>query len=410
MPPTKAALLEDGNSTAAPKKAPLVGAEGCLFAAAATRPFAAAAGSAATAAQSASPDDSSMLGLASTEQVGATGSTPAATSVPEASPNPKRPSTTVGQVCMEPGTHACTTSVGTKQAMSVADSKVVHTGTVTDRLPKAAAVNFEVKTDAGINAKTNMPKADFVPRDLKATGPSASSLARRAAHSQRTLGKRPHSAPTTRALAASNSLPATMSSSAGAQQQRSESPPSSPSPQQTSSLAAAASLQVCPGSGQPVKGNPDRQPVPMKGNANGQASGSAAAPVQHTLKEQLTSMKGKANSGLAVASAAAAAVAAVADQRQVAGTAVATPGGLITAVSSDTPIAGVEAADQDLGMMCGATSPTSLTKAAPKTQRRQLLQQDSCKRRKQACMVHLKAARLDAIKRLRHTVWACWVS
>ena len=288
----------------------------------------------------------------------------------------------------------------TTQRMTVADGKVGQTVTTADSAPKAAAQN-----------KAREPA--FVPRDLNAAGPSASSLAQRAAQSQHTL-QRPHSALASPTLAASSSLAATLSSTANVQQQRSEPLPSSPLPQQTSSQATAASLQACPGSGQPVKGNPDEhglavkgkpneQPVPMKGNANGQASGSAAAPVQSTLKEQLTPAKGKANqlaSGLVAADAAAAAAAAAADQRQVAGNDVASPGTLTVAAPSGQPAADAEAAAQEQGMGCGATSPT-LTSAVPKSQRRHLLQQDSSKRRRQACMVHLKAARLDIIKWMR---------
>ena len=417
MARTKAVHLKNDHSAAASHVAPLVDAKGRSFAAAAVHSFAAAA-DAADAAQSGSPNGSSNPALVSREQVGVTGFTPAAATFPAASSGAQKAATTAAQIPMNPGTHARTITTGTRQGVALAVGKVGEADTVADSVPEAAAMSSEAKPDANLNAKTNKPEADLVPRGLQATGPSASSLARRAAQSQRAL-KQPQSPPSTMVLASflqgSNSFPATTSVPANVQQQRPGSLPSSPLPQQTSALAAAASLQACPGSGQPVKGNPDGQalagqgnpnrqpvPVPMKGDANGQVSASAAAPVQRTLNEQLTPVKGKAResaSGVVAADAATAA-----DPTQVAGSDVASPRALTVAVPSGQA-ADAEAVAQDKRMN-GAASPTTLTKAVPKTQRRQLLQQDSSKRRKQACLVHLKAARLDAIKwlRSRHAV------
>ena len=417
MAPTKAVHVSSGRSAGATETTPLVGAEGCSFADAAVHTSAAAADSVAVA-QSASPNGSSEPALASREQLGVTGFTPASATFPAASRGGQKAAATAAQTSVKPGMHACTISTGTRQGVASADGKVGEAVTVADSVPEAAAMSSEVKIDTKLNAKRNKPEADLVRRRLQASGPSASSLARRAAQSQRGP-KGPQASPSTAALAAPNSLLAATSSPANVQQQRSESLPSSPLPQQTPALAAAASLQACPGSGQPVignpngqalavKGNPDRQSVPTKGKADGQALGSAAAPGkrvvflarcarQSTLEEQVTPVIGKANehaSGLIAADAAA-----VVDQKQVAGSDVASPGALTVAVPSVQAADG-EAVAQDMGMY-NATSPTTLTKAVPKTQRRQLLQQDSSKRRKQACMVHLKAARLDTIKWLR---------
>ena len=379
MPPAKAMHLDNYHSAAVTRKAPLAGSEAVAQSSPAQLPT--------TVTTNAAAQGNALAGVR--------GFTPAATNSPKASSDAKQCTATAAQIPVNPGTSTGTNSVGTGKRVTLADGKVGGVETVADSAPTAAT---QVKAT----------EAAFVPRDLQATGPSASSLAWRAAQSQHAL-KRPQSAPSTTALPASNSFLAKLSSSANVQQQCSDSFPSSPLPQQTSSLAAAASLQARPWSGQPVKGNlaehalamkgkSDEQAVPTKGNADGQDP--AAAPVQSTLKEQLMPVNGKANdraSGLVAADAAAAA----ADQRQPAGNDIASPGALTVALSSSQPAADAEALNQHKEMECGATSPTTLTKAVPKSQRRHLLQQDSSKRRRQACMVHLKAARLDTIKWLR---------
>lgn len=173
---------------------------------------------------------------------------------------------------------------------------------------------------------------------------SASSLNLWMAQTRRLM--RSQSVSTAAAPAADHSLPTGIDSPAAAQPQRSESLPSSPPPRQPPRMAASTHQGVHAG----------QQVV-----AHNVTLGAAASSLSPTA--QLLPVKDYANapaSGLAAA-----------------------------------------ASEQHQGVDSAPTSPRTLTSGVPREYRRQLLQQDSSKRRKQACMEYLKAARLETIKFLR---------
>ena len=365
----------------------------------------------------------------------------AAATHPEASPDAKGSTpTAAAQTFSKLWSDAWKSNVESKRLATVGSRTMGESRAPADSVPEAAATTCEMRM--GIRVNTITSGADVEPRGLSPTGPSASRLARgknfepkdlsptrpsasrltqgadfkprdlshaersaiwlacRAAQSQRP----PQSPPTTTAPAASNSPPARNSLPINAQQQRSQSLPSSQQPQQ-SSLGAAAS----PGSGLLVTGNLngqalaakgriDGQSAPAKGNADGQASGSAAAPVGSKAEKHSMPVRGNAGEQT---SGQASAAAATTDQTRALGSASVSPRALTVALSSALPAEDAEAVGQDYNMNCGATSPTVLTWAVPKTQRRQLLQLDSRKRRQQTCMACLTAARHDTLRWLR---------
>lgn len=194
----------------------------------------------------------------------------------------------------------------------------------------------------------NPAAADHTPVSPRQNKPalSASSLNLWMAHTRRLM--RSQSVSTAAAPAADHSLPTGIDSPAAAQPQRSESLPSSPPPRQPPRMAASTHQQASVHAVQQV----------VADNVTLGAAASSLSPTAHLLP-----VKDHANapaSGLAAA-----------------------------------------ASEQHQGVDSAPTSPRTLTSGVPREYRRQLLQQDSSKRRKQACMEYLKAARLDTIKFLR---------
>lgn len=209
------------------------------------------------------------------------------------------------------------------------------------RVKDAAGSQGEV-TEAPTLVSQNPTAADHIPVSArqKKSGLSASSFNLWKAQTRRL--QRSHSASTTAAAAASSLPP---DPPAGGQPQRSESLPSSPLPRQPLPTAALSHQQASAQAG--------HQAVPDEVTA-----ASRLSPIGHPLP--VTEHVSRSASGLA----------------------------------------GV-GAEQHKGLDSAPTSPQTLRAGVLEAHRRQLLQQDSSKRRYKACMAHLKTARLDIIKWLR---------
>ena len=331
---------------------------------------------------------------------------PAAATYPETSPDAKASTPTVAaRTLSKLWTNAWESNVGSKQLATVVSRTVGNSLASADSVPEAAVMSCD---KVGMVINTNMPEAGGGSTDLSPTGPSASRLAQRAAESQRPT-MHPQSAPTTTAPAAPDSLAVRNGLPVNAQQQGSQSLPSSPLPQQPSLGAAASPRSGLLAKGKlsggvlAAKGCIAGQPAPVEGNADGQASGSAAAPVpgkgtEHVVPARVNA--GEQTSGRASAAAAAASAAAAAtDQTRALGSANVSARVLTEAPSSALPAEDAKAVGQDKSMDHGATSPTVLTQAVPNAQRRQLWQSDWI--RQQTCMAHLKAAKHDTLMWLR---------
>ena len=390
-PPTGAVHLGNEHSPAATSAAPSAGV--ASSAAAGLRPSQAGVPDQVSIAQSASPGGVGKPALGSVVHTGVTGSAPVAATLRETASDASRQATASAQPPSKPllpGTCEMTTGAGTQPLVMLAEGGVSQT---TDQLNRA--VESQTAPAAGSH---NATAADAAPEAAcqSPTGPSATSLARRAA--QYCRHKRTQAATVTAAPAAANSLQNRTGSPASGQHQRSESLPSPPLPRQPLPTAVS-SLQASPQAGQLAitkdlnpgsavpKTSSTAQPTPAKGPASGLAA------VPEKGGGQPTPENSKANkqaSGLAAAD----------DQNKGLESAIASL--RIPTTSMPNGLAAADAVDQHKGVDSAPTSPRlTLTNTVPKAQRRQRLQQDSSKRRKQVCMDHLKDARLATINLLR---------